>query len=581
VLERAFPLRQQEGENKVVGLTEAIRQNIRPGMRLHFAREANAAVAELLRQHRGSDAKFTVVMAGALGYVLNLVHCGLVDRLITTMSTHLHPTPGPVRMLQKASKEGKLTIENWSMWTLTQRLIAGAWGVPFLPTNSLLGTGTAKDNADQFLEMDDPFGTGRRCGVVKALDVDVSIIHACAADAYGNALLPAPYDDTIWAPRAAKSGVIVTAEQIVSTDFIREHAAMVRLPGYLVNAVCHVPFGSHPINMVNPCIRSFVGYGSDYDFMAEYRRVLDDPAALDAWIKEWILDCQTHDKYTAKLGQERLQILRDKADKNAWQGRLKSVSQDVSAQAEFNDTEMMIVAGARKIRERVIAGGYRTMLTGIGAAGLAAWLAYLKLLDEGYGMDMIFGSGQYGFSPRPGDPYMFNVSNMPTCKMLCDFSDVYGVFAGGATNKCLVILGVAQIDKNGNLNSSKIGGNFLIGAGGATDAVSSKEILIVSRQAANRFMDQVPYIGCPGDKVMTVVTNIGVMEKLSQDKEFTLTQVCPQKPGASDADIVKQAIDNCGWKLNVASKVGRLLPPTAEELATLRLLDPEGAYIKG
>jgi acyl CoA:acetate/3-ketoacid CoA transferase alpha subunit/acyl CoA:acetate/3-ketoacid CoA transferase beta subunit len=581
VLDRTFSLRETEGENKVVGLPDAIRQSVEPGMRLHFGREANAAALEVLRQYHGTEAHFTVVMAGTLGYVWNLIHCGLVERLITSMSTHLHPTPGPVKMLRNASKEGKLQIENWSLWTLTQRLIAGAWGVPFMPTNSLMGTGTAEDNASMFQEMRDPFGSGQKCGLVQALDVDVSIIHAVAADRYGNCLLPAPYDETLWGPRAAKRGVILTTEQIVSTDFIREHASSVRLPGCLVKSVSLAPFGSHPINMVNPCVKDFTGYASDYEFMSDYRGVVDNPEALDAWIKEWALDCPDHDAYVAKLGQERLDSLKDRATPKAWGRRLESVSQSLSIEAPFNDTEMMIIAGARKIRERVLAEGYRTMLTGIGAAALASWMAYYKLLNEGYGIDLIFGSGQFGFSPRPGDPYMYNVSNIPTCKMLCDFSDVYGVFAGGATNKCLTILGAAQIDKHGNLNSSKIGGQFLIGTGGAGDAVSSREIMIVSRQAASRFMEEVPYISCPGDKVGTIVTNFGVMERIGEDKEYTLTHVCAQTSASTDDEVVAQAKENCGWDLKGASQIGRLPMPTQEELVTLRLLDPEGSYIGG
>ena len=169
-LDRTFDLREQEGEDKVVSLQEAIAAQVRPGMRLHFSREANAAALEVLRQFQGTDPRFTVVMGGTLGYVWNLIHYNLVETLITSMSTHLHPTPGPVRMLQGAVKEKRLRIENWSMWTLIQRLIAGAWGVPFLPTNSLLGTGMAQENGGLFQEMVDPFGSGRKCGLVKSLE---------------------------------------------------------------------------------------------------------------------------------------------------------------------------------------------------------------------------------------------------------------------------------------------------------------------------------------------------------------------------------------------------------------------------
>jgi acyl CoA:acetate/3-ketoacid CoA transferase beta subunit len=437
----------------------------------------------------------------------------------------------------------------------------------------------AEENVDCFQEMEDPFGSGRKCGLVKALDVDLSLIHACAADPYGNTLLPAPYDETLWAPRASKNGVIVTVEQIVSTQFIREHSGLVRLPGYLVSSVSLVPLGAHPLCLVNPGVRDFIGYGADYDFMLDYRHSLNDLAALDAWIKEWVLDCPSHDHYLAKLGQERIQLLRSKSEENAWQQELESLSGQLSTEVKFNDTEMMIVAAARKIKQRIVAQGYRTLLTGIGAAGLAAWMAYLQLQEEGYGLDLLFGSGQYGFSPRPADPFMFNISNIPTCKMLSDFSEVYGVWAGGATNKCLVVLGAAQVDKHGNLNSSKINDLFLIGAGGAADSVNSQETMVVGRQSKNRFVEKASYISVPGNKVKTLVTNLGVFEKISDDTEFTVTQFCPEWSATAGQDPVRRVKDNCGWELKISQKVTQVSRPTQEELIMLRLLDPQAAYI--
>ena len=93
--------------------------------------------------------------------------------------------------------------------------------------------------------------------MIKRFNPDVALYHGWAADAAGNTII-APYgDDREWGAKAATAGVIVTVEKIVSTDFIREHAHMVKIPAYMVDAVCLAPFGAHPraMNAAVPRIR--------------------------------------------------------------------------------------------------------------------------------------------------------------------------------------------------------------------------------------------------------------------------------------------------------------------------------------
>ena len=99
-----------------------------------------------------------------------------------------------------------------------------------------------------------------------------------------------------------KSGVIVTVERIVSTDFIREHAHLVKIPGYMVDAVCLAPFGAHPRAMNNRGLPEFDAYDVDVPFLEEFREAGKKPETLDQWIREWILDCDTHEERLKKLG---------------------------------------------------------------------------------------------------------------------------------------------------------------------------------------------------------------------------------------------------------------------------------------
>jgi len=579
IVENTFRLKEVEGESKVVSLEEAIKRNVKPGKKLYFSMESNAAALELLRQYWGTSPEFTLIMGGIAGYHINLIHCGLVKELIYSMSSHMHPTPGPVGVLQAAYKKGVIHMENWSMWSLQQRLMASAFGVGFMPTNSLVGTGMAEENKEDFMEIQDPFGTGSKFGLVRALDVDVSLVHGCVADCYGNTILGNPWDETMWASRASTDGVVVTVEKIVPTSCIRKHSNLVGLPGYLVNSVSEVPFGAHPRGLVNSDVKEFEDYSSDYDSMENYRRATDDPAKLDEWIEEWVLNCQTHEDYLRKLGTDRLVFLRNRADEHAWKCDLESSSDMLSADEEFTAAEMMIVAAADKIREIVVKNGYRTILTGIGVSALAVWLAHLQLLEESYEIDLVFGSGQYGFAPRPADPFMASIANVPTCKMLTNLSEVYGVIVGGRNNRCLSTLGAAQIDKQGNINISKLGDLFLIGAGGAADAINAQETMVVMRQSRNRFVESVPYISCPGAKVKTLISTMGVFEKLGDDSEFTLTGYFADHKLATVEDKVSKVVKNCDWPLKVALDVSEVQPPTLEQLMIIRLLDPRRFYI--
>ena len=76
----------------------------------------------------------------------------------------------------------------------------------------------------------------------------------------------------------------------------------------------------------------------------------------------------------------------------------------------------------------------------------------------------------------------------------------------------------------------------------------------------------------------TLVSDKGVFEKLGDDEELTLTEYFPSLKSASPEQCVKEVKDSCGWELKVAPQVTEVLPPTFEELMTLRLLDPEGFF---
>ncbi len=145
---------------------------------------------------------------------------------------------------------------------------------------------------------------------MKALNPDISFIHASVADADGNIIPAAPYGEDLWGALAATQGAIVTVERIVPTDFIRRYAALVKVPAYAVKAVCAVPLGVHPFSYPNPGLADGEPYEQDLDFLNELHNASLNNDALEAWIKEWITDCGSHDDYLKKLGAERVESLK-------------------------------------------------------------------------------------------------------------------------------------------------------------------------------------------------------------------------------------------------------------------------------
>ena len=221
------------------------------------------------------------------------------------------------------------------------------------------------------------------------------------------------------------------------------------------------------------------------------------------------------------------------------------------------------------------------MFAGIGISGLAGWCAYYLLKEQDYHIDLI--AGGIGYQPCPGDPLLISPANMATAKMISDSFDVHGVSAGGINSGCIGVLGAGQLDKEGNINSTVIrntskGDIYLSGAGGGNDIASvTREVVIVAVQRANRLVEKVSYITCPGTRVGTLVTNEGVYVKNGTD--FVLKGYFPT-PDSSFEERINEIKETCGWALRTLPRMEILASPTQEELNLVRSFDPEKVFIK-
>ena len=558
-------------QGKVLNLGEAVKRFVKPGMKLHLAAGIggpSAAICEIIRQFWRKNPEFTLIQSTVTGHALNLVHAKLVKKLICSVCANISASGRPSKVIQAACESKQIELENWTLNSLQQRLMAGAWGVPFMPTRSVVGTSIAADNAASFKTIDDPFGSGTKVGLASALLPDISIIHGCVADVEGNTILSAPYGEDLWGALASKGGAIVTVEKIVPTEFIKKYAALVKIPSHAVNAVVLAPLGLHPFSLANPGISDIEPYEKDVDFLDILYEASASEHALDEWIKEWILHCEDHEQYLDKLGKARVSELKEKAV------RVRSESVHVSLpeeDAEFEPREMMLIALAREILSSVSRHGHQLVLAGAGAAATAAFLAHYQLKSAGF--ELGTGNGQIGYTPIPGEPILASEAGVRRSKLLTDTIMMQGVFVGGENNKCLSILGAGQMDKHGNINSTKTSkGKFLVGSGGANDALNARETIICLDQSKDRFVETLAYVTGRGDAVTTVVSTMGVFRKPNPQDELHLVACFPNPHVRSPEEIVNEIRNHCGWELKTAPVVEEVLRPSAEELQLLRWL---------
>ncbi len=193
------------------------------------------------------------------------------------------------------------TVVEWSNAALAWRFKAAAMGVPFLPVRSMLGTDTLKYSAAKVIEC--PF-TGEPVALIPALVLDVGVIHVNRADKYGNCQIDGITGFAAEMAFASKR-LIVSAEEIVDTEEIRKAPDRTIIPYYVVDAVVHAPFGSHPGEMNGE-------YERDEEHIKRYFEESKDPQKVKAYLDKYVYGVADHAEYLDLIGRERLDGLRIK-----------------------------------------------------------------------------------------------------------------------------------------------------------------------------------------------------------------------------------------------------------------------------
>jgi glutaconate CoA-transferase subunit B len=241
----------------------------------------------------------------------------------------------------------------------------------------------------------------------------------------------------------------------------------------------------------------------------------------------------------------------------------------------WTSNELMVVAAARRL------AGERVCFVGIGLPNLACSLAQRTVEPR---LELVYESGAVGSRPGRlpisiGDPCL-----VAGARAVASMFDLFAFYLQGGRVD-VAFLGAAQIDRHGSINTTVIGPYDrpkvrLPGSGGACEiAVLASKVFVIVPQSARSFVPRVDFITSPGHfpgrrlpggGPDTVITQLGVYG--FADGEMTLTSL---HPGVTLAEVQEA----CGWEMAVAPDLAETLPPTEEELAALRALDPERVYL--
>ncbi|MBI3974835.1 MAG: hypothetical protein HY334_00410 [Armatimonadetes bacterium] len=140
--------------------------------------------------------------------------------------------------------------------------------------------------------------------LVPALQPDVSIVHVQRADPLGNIIIEGFATHEPEMIRASHR-VIVSCEELISTDETRAHPERTTIPFLHVDAVVVQPYGAYPTS-------TYGYYDYDADHVGAYQEAAKaGPPAIDEYLQRYVWGCATFEEsLRIAAGPDRLAALR-------------------------------------------------------------------------------------------------------------------------------------------------------------------------------------------------------------------------------------------------------------------------------
>jgi glutaconate CoA-transferase subunit A len=311
--------RYPEIADRLMSLEEAVSRFVKDGCQLAIGgftitRNPMAVVYEIVRQR----VKDIHLVCHSNGQALDvLVGAGCVKRLEIAYGGNGRYAPTCVRF-KKAVQRSEIQFEDYSNYQMSLRFLAGALGIPFIPTKSGLGSdlmnyegfpagirGEGKVASKKYAKMPNPFSEDwDEVVLLPALTPDVTILHAQYVGDDGTVRIKGLTFADIEQAKAADK-VIITCEDIVPRSFIRTDPDQNSLPPFFVDAIVKVPYGAHPT-----AVYGFYDY--DPKHLNLYRRMAEDDTLFRQYLEEWVYGVNSWEDYLTKVGMP--MILRIKAN---------------------------------------------------------------------------------------------------------------------------------------------------------------------------------------------------------------------------------------------------------------------------
>ena len=295
---RSWPKR----SGKIVSLEQAAAL-VKDGCRLALGgfsiyQRPMAFVRELIRQRRRD---LTIVGVTNSIETDMLIGAGAVRRIETSYVGH--EKYGLAKNFRRASEEDGLDVVDYPELLCWDRFRASQENLSFWPAAGLGGTDIVRLNAD-IKPFDCPV-SGRSMHALPAAAPDVVVVHALAADIYGNVIVPSyrnlPQSLDLTLARCCNT-VIVTVERIVTESFLKRHAQLVEIPAVRVSALCVVPFGAHPTSMLGR-------YQDDDPHWQAYIEASGSAGSFSAYLDEFVHRAKSNDAYLDSIGGAHLASL--------------------------------------------------------------------------------------------------------------------------------------------------------------------------------------------------------------------------------------------------------------------------------
>jgi len=242
--------------------------------------------------------------------------------------------------------------------------------------------------------------------------------------------------------------------------------------------------------------------------------------------------------------------------------------------------ELLIIAVAREIHD------YDNVILGIGLPTTAGALAKALHAPQA---NLMMEAGMIDFEPVIPPNH---IADVMACKGYACATDLFTAFTmtyRGFVDICF--LGVGQIDKFGNLNTTSIGDYYkpdlrLPGSGGAADFISySKRTILTMR--GGEFVEELEYFTSPGylgggnerdrsglfpqgSGPTKLITQKGIFEFDPVTKEIVLASIHPR---ISVKDVQKDV----PWELKISETLAETKPPSDAEINFIRDFAPAAA----